>query len=62
MGKLVHNVHFAFGDQTLLQMSFVAQKKLWLLGLDFLKATGCVLDLASDILEIAGNVFSSRSG
>ena len=58
MGKMVHNVPFTFGDQTFLHTVCVAPiKELCLLGLDFLKATGCVLDLANDILEIAGDVF-----
>ena len=58
MGKMVHNVPFTFGDQTFLHTVCVAQiKELCLLGLDFLKATGCVLDLANDILEIAGDIF-----
>ena len=61
IGKMVHNVPFAFGDQTLLQTVCVAPiKELCLLGLDFLKATDCVLALASDILEIAGNVFTIK--
>ena len=63
IGKMVHNVPFTFGDPTYLHTVYVAQiKELCLLGLVFLKATGCVLDLASDILEIAGNVFSDQSG
>ena len=58
MGKMVHNVPFTFGDQTFLHIVCVAPiKELCLLGLDFFKATGCVFDLANDILEIAGNVF-----
>ena len=58
MGKMVHNVPFTFGDQTFLHTVCVAPiKELCLWGLDFLKATGCVLDLANDILEIAGDVF-----
>ena len=63
MGKMIHNVLFTFGDQTLhpyllfLHTVCVAPIKKCLCGLDFLKAIGCVLDLASYILEIAGNVF-----
>ena len=51
MSKMVHNVPFTFGDQTFLHTVFVAPiKELCLLGLDFLKTTGCVLDLTNDIL------------
>ena len=58
MCKMVHNVPLTFGDQTFLQSVCVAPiNELCLLGLDFLKATGCVLDLASDILKITGSVF-----
>ena len=50
MCKMVQNVPFTFGDQTFLHIDCVAPiKDLCLLGLDFLKVTGCVLDIANDI-------------
>ena len=52
MGKMVHNVPLlTFGGQNFLYLVCVAPiNELCLLGLDFLKTMGCVLDLANDIL------------
>ena len=56
ISKIMHNVPFTFGDQTFQRTVFVAPiKELCLIGVDLLKAPGCVLVLTSDILKIAGN-------
>ncbi|MEW8187006.1 MAG: reverse transcriptase domain-containing protein, partial [Candidatus Thiodiazotropha endolucinida] len=56
-GQLVHNVPITVGTQTFLHTVCVAPiSDQCLLGLDFLKVTGSVLDLANDVLEIDGNV------
>ncbi|MCG8112848.1 MAG: hypothetical protein N0E59_18995, partial [Candidatus Thiodiazotropha taylori] len=55
-GQLVHNVPITVGSQTFLHTVCVAPiKDLCLLGLDFLKATGCELDLGQDVLRICGD-------
>ena len=61
-GQLVHNVPITVGTQTFLHTVCVAPiSDQCLLGLDFLKVTGSVLDLANDVLEIDGNVILSMS-
>ena len=57
MGKMAYYVPFTFEDQTFLHTVSVALiKELCILSLDFLKATGCVIDLVIDILKRARNV------
>ena len=47
MGKMAYYVPFTFEDRTFLHTVSVASiKELCILSLDFLKATGCVIDLS----------------
>ena len=51
-GQLVHNFPINVGSQTFLHTVCVAPiKDKCLLGLDFLTATGCKLDLAKNVLK-----------
>ena len=55
-GQIIHNVPITVGGQTFLLSVCVAPiNDLCLLGLDFLKATGSIIDLGNDILDIGGD-------
>ena len=54
-GQLVHNFPIKVGSQTFLHTVCVASiKDKCLLGLDFLTATGCKLDLVKNYLKVSG--------
>lgn len=54
-GQIIHNVPITIGSQTFLHSVCVAPiNDVCLLGLDFLKATGSIIDLSNDILDIEG--------
>ena len=60
-GRLVHNVHISVGSQTFLHTVCVAPiKDTCLLGLDFMIATGSVLDLILNTLTVDDDVMPIR--
>ena len=63
-GRIIHNVPITIGTQTVLHSACVAPiNDLCLLGLDFLKVTGRLIDLSkNDILDKEGEIVPIQNG